>query len=35
VVDRVDAVIPAIARALGPRDEVAEAEAEAKVSAKF
>ena len=35
VVDRVDAIIPAIARALVPRDEEAEAEAEAKVTAKF
>jgi uncharacterized protein (TIGR00730 family) len=35
VVDRVDAIIPAITRALVPRDETAEAEEEAKVSAKF
>ena len=35
VVDRVDAIIPAITRALVPRDEEAEAEAEAKVTAKF
>ena len=35
VVDRVDAIIPAITRALVPRDETAEAEAEAKVTAKF
>jgi uncharacterized protein (TIGR00730 family) len=35
VVDRVDAIIPSITRALVPRDETAEAEAEAKVSAKF
>src|SRR6476659_11106684 len=35
VVDRVDAIIPAITRALIPRDETAEAEAEAKVTAKF
>lgn len=35
VVDRVDAIIPAITRALVPRGEEAEAEAEAKVTAKF
>jgi uncharacterized protein (TIGR00730 family) len=35
VVDRVDAIIPAITRALVPRGEEAKAEAEAKVSAKF
>ncbi len=35
VVDRVDGIIPAIIRALVPRDETAEAEEEAKVSAKF
>jgi hypothetical protein len=35
VVNRVDAIIPAITRALVPRDETAEAEEEAKVSAKF
>jgi hypothetical protein len=35
VVDKVDAIIPAITRALIPRDETAEAEAEAKVTAKF
>ena len=35
VVDRVDAIIPAITRALVPRDETAEAAAEAKVSANF
>jgi uncharacterized protein (TIGR00730 family) len=35
VVDRVDVIIPAITRALIPRDETAEAEAEAKVTAKF
>ena len=35
VVDRVEAIIPAITRALVPRDERAEAEEEAKVSAKF
>jgi uncharacterized protein (TIGR00730 family) len=35
VVNRVDAIIPAIARALVPRDKEAEADTEAKVSAKF
>ena len=35
VVEGVDAIIPAITRALVPRDETAEAAAEAKVSAKF
>ena len=35
VVDRVDEIIPAITRALVPRGEEAEAEAEAKVTAKF
>ena len=35
VVDRVDVIIPAITRALVPRDEKSEAEAGAKVSAKF
>jgi uncharacterized protein (TIGR00730 family) len=35
VVDRVDAIIPAITGALVPRDERAEAEEEAKVTAKF
>jgi len=35
VVDRVDAIIPAIIRALVPCDETAEAETEAKVSMKF
>jgi predicted Rossmann-fold nucleotide-binding protein len=35
VVEGVDAIIPAITRALIPRDETAEAEAEAKVTAKF
>jgi uncharacterized protein (TIGR00730 family) len=35
VVDRVDAIIPAIIRVLVPRDDHAEAEAESKVTAKF
>jgi len=35
VVDRVDAIIPAITRALVPHGEDAKAEAEAKISAKF
>jgi uncharacterized protein (TIGR00730 family) len=35
VVNRVDAIIPAITRALVPRDKEAEVETEAKVSAKF
>jgi uncharacterized protein (TIGR00730 family) len=35
VVDRVDAIIPAITGALVPYGEAAKAEAEAKVSAKF
>jgi len=35
IVSRVDAIIPAISRALVPRDKEAEAETEAKVSAKF
>src|SRR4030042_5080766 len=34
VVDRVDAIIPAVTRALVPRDETAEAEAEAKGTEK-
>jgi uncharacterized protein (TIGR00730 family) len=35
VVDQVDAIIPAVMRALVPREERAEAEEEAKVAAKF
>jgi uncharacterized protein (TIGR00730 family) len=35
VVDRVEAIIPAITRALVPRDKEAKAKTEAKVSAKF
>jgi uncharacterized protein (TIGR00730 family) len=35
VVDRVDAIIPAITRALVPRDKETKAKTEAKVSAKF
>jgi hypothetical protein len=35
MVDEVDAIIPAITRVLVPRGEAAEAEEEAKVTAKF